>query len=69
MNTLEGIGPLTDEVRYGQDAIYVNKGTRLRGVQDSDNWRAAVSVRLEKCLEQFGQYWHMTRRMFRELFT
>ena len=32
MNKLEGIGLLTDEVRYGQNAIYGNKGTRLRGV-------------------------------------
>ena len=32
-------------------AIFVNNGTRLWVVmQDSDNWRAAVSVRLEKCL-------------------
>jgi len=50
MNTLEGIGPLTDEARYGQNAIFVNNGTRLRGVQDSDKLRAAVSVRLEKCI-------------------
>jgi len=39
MNTLESIGPLTDEARYGQNAIFVNNNTRLRSVQDSDKWR------------------------------
>jgi len=68
MNTLDGIGPLTDEARYGQNAIFVNSRTRLRGVQDSEKWRAAVSVRLEKCTEQLRKYWHLTGRPFRDLF-
>jgi hypothetical protein len=51
MNTLEGTGMLTAEARYGQNATNVNNGTGLRGVQESDKWRAVVSVRLEKCLE------------------